>query len=93
MFESLCTYKDALGQPATGIHAYRVANIAIADVIMTLAVAYIISLLFQISFVYSAMGMFIAGIILHRLFCVRTTVDKMLFSEPRVSNILEGTSQ
>lgn len=79
MFENLCAYKDALGQPGTGIHSYRIANIAIADVIMTLAVAYAIAALFNISFVYSASGMFLLGIISHRIFCVRTTVDKLLF--------------
>ncbi len=79
MLETLCKYKDALGQPGTGIHAYRVANIAIADVIMTLVVAYAIAVLFNVSFAYSAVAMFIAGIIAHRIFCVRTTVDKMLF--------------
>lgn len=81
MFESLCVYKDALGQPGTGIHSYRVANIAIADVIMTLAVAYAIAVLFNVPFTYSAVGMFIAGIISHRIFCVHTTVDRILFLE------------
>jgi len=31
------------------------------------------------SFLYTAICLFILGIILHRLFCVRTTVDKILF--------------
>jgi hypothetical protein len=28
---------------------------------------------------YTIIGVFISGIIIHRLFCVRTTVDKLLF--------------
>ena len=39
----LCKYKDALGKPKTGIHSYRIFNIAIADVIMTIIAALIIS--------------------------------------------------
>jgi hypothetical protein len=88
MYESLCKYKNALGQPGEGIHSYRIADIAVADVIMTLVAAYLITLLFSIPFTYSAVGLFVAGIILHRVFCVRTTVDKMLFSSSR-----EDTSQ
>lgn len=88
MSESLCKYKNALGQPGEGIHSYRIADIAVADVIMTLVAAYLITLIYGVSFVYSAVGLFGAGIILHRVFCVRTTVDKMLFSSSR-----EDTSQ
>lgn len=75
----LCKYKNALGVPGKGIHSYRVFNIAIADVIMTLIGAYIISRIFKISFLWTSVGLFITGIILHRLFCVKTTIDKFLF--------------
>jgi hypothetical protein len=75
----LCKYKNALGVPGKGIHSYRIFNIAIADVIMTLIGAYIISRIFKISFLWTSLGLFIAGIILHRLFCVKTTIGKLLF--------------
>jgi uncharacterized membrane protein len=77
---NLCAYKNALGIPGQGIHSYRIFNIAIMDVIMTIIGAYIFSLIFCTSFLYTAIGLFILGIVLHRLFCVRTTVDKMLFT-------------
>jgi len=76
----LCKYKNALGQPGKGIHSYRIFNIAIADVIMTLIAAIFISMIFKISYFRSASILFILGIILHHLFCVKTTVDKFLFS-------------
>lgn len=75
----LCKYKNALGEPRKGIHSYRLFGVAIADVIMTLIGALILAYLFNWSFIYTAVGLFILGIILHRLFCVRTTVDKLLF--------------
>ncbi len=75
----LCKYKNALGVPGKGIHSYRIFNIAIADVIMTLIAALIISYFFKISFIKTSICLFIIGILLHRLFCVRTTVDKILF--------------
>jgi len=76
---NLCKYKNALGKPGKGIHSYRIFNIAIMDVIMTLIGAVILSYLFNVKFIYLSIILFILGIILHRLFCVRTTIDKLLF--------------
>ena len=76
---NLCKYKNMLGVPVKGIHSYRIGGIAIADVIMTIIGAFIISFLTGWSFLYTLIGLFILGIILHRLFCVRTTIDKLLF--------------
>ena len=75
----LCKYKDALGIPGQGIHSYRLGGFAIADVIMTIIGAFFISFLTKWNFWYTLIGFFLLGIILHRLFCVRTTVDKLLF--------------
>ena len=76
---NLCKYKDALGKPDVGIHSYRIFNIAIADVIMTFIGAFIISYFYNISFIRISIFLFILGIILHRIFCVKTTIDKILF--------------
>lgn len=76
----LCKYKDALGKPNEGIHKYRIFNIAIVDVLLTIFVAFIISFFSKINFFIILILLFIAGIILHRIFCVRTTVDKLLFN-------------
>lgn len=76
----LCKYKNALGEPNKGIHSYRVFGFAIFDILMTIFAALIISYLFKISFFYTCITLFILGIFLHRLFCVRTTLDKLLFT-------------
>jgi len=78
MFD-LCKYKNVLGKPRKGIHSYRLFGVAIADVIMTLVGALILAYVFNWSFIYTALGLFILGIVLHRFFCVRTTLDKVLF--------------
>jgi hypothetical protein len=77
----LCKYKNILGIPGQGPHSYRIFNIAVVDVILTIIAAYIISYIFNISFLKTSITLFILGIILHRLFCVRTTIDKLLFNE------------
>jgi hypothetical protein len=76
---SLCKYKDALGIPNQGIHSYRFFGVAIMDVIMTIIGAFIISYVYKISFLKTALFLFALGIVLHRIFCVRTTIDKLLF--------------
>jgi len=76
---SLCKYKDALGKPNQGIHSYRLFGVAIADVLMTIVGAFIISFVFRVKFITTLIVLFLLGIFLHRIFCVRTTVDKLLF--------------
>ena len=74
-------YKDIFGKPGTGIHSTRVFNIAIADVISTFIGA--VFLWWAMSYKYSLLLIFafliILGIILHRLFCVNTTINKLIF--------------
>ena len=75
----LCEYSNILGDPDKGIHSIRLFNIAIVDVIATILVAYPISKYFTIDYTITLISLFVCGIILHRLFCVRTSVDKLLF--------------
>lgn len=77
--KSLCKYKDILGEPGKGVHSYRIMNIAVVDVILTILVAFLISYFFKFNFWYTLIIFFLLGIVLHRLFCVRTTIDKLLF--------------
>jgi hypothetical protein len=78
MFD-LCKYKDILGETGKGVHSFRIFNIAIVDVLLTILAAYIISIFTNYKLIYTLIFMFILGIISHRLFCVRTTIDKLLF--------------
>jgi hypothetical protein len=87
---SLCKYKNVFGEPNTGIHSVRIFNIAIFDVLSTVLVGvlfhqYIIVEWLRMSSTIKLWMvlafLFAFGILLHRLFCVRTTVDKMLFDE------------
>ena len=76
----LCQYKDIFGNVGEGVHQYRLFDIAIIDVLLTIFVAYLISLyITSYSFIFILICIFILGIIMHRLFCVRTKIDKLLF--------------
>jgi hypothetical protein len=76
---SLCPYKDIFGKPNEGVHAYRIFDIAIVDLVSTIAAAYVISMYSKQDFKLILLILIILGIILHRLFCVRSTIDKFIF--------------
>lgn len=67
------------GPPGQGIHSYRAYNIAYLDILVTIVASLAISYAFNIPLFYTILAMFVLGVIVHRVFCVRTTVDKFLF--------------
>lgn len=75
----LCRYKDLFERPREGVHSYRLFDIAVVDVAATMFVAFIIARVFGFAFWKSLVALFLVGIISHRAFCVRTTVDKVFF--------------
>ena len=77
----LCKYKNIFGEVGKGLHSYRIFNIAIVDVLFTIIAAYLIHRFLTPSYSFTTIliALFLLSIILHRLFCVRTTVDKLLF--------------
>jgi hypothetical protein len=75
----LCKYKNLFGEEKTGAHSYRIFNIAIVDVILTVIGAYVLSVLLKTNFWYTQLFAFATGILMHRIFCVKTTIDKLLF--------------
>lgn len=76
---SLCPYKNSLGKVKKGLHSYRLFDIAMFDVIGTIGISFMISKYYDLDFIEVMTIAFLLGIILHHLFCVRTTVDKILF--------------
>ena len=84
---SLCKYKNIFGEVNSGIHTVRIFNIAIFDVLSTIIGGIIIQFFllrvfsFYIDLTLILVVLFSLGIALHRLFCVRTTIDKLLFKE------------
>ena len=76
-----CKYKDSLGEPKKGLHSYRVFDIAVFDILLTFVLAKFIQyyIMEETEFSLILVFCFIAGIILHRVFCVKTTIDKLLF--------------
>ena len=75
-----CPFSTIFGEVGKGIHSIRLFDIAIIDAGMTVIVGYLISKYFKFNLWKVLLILFVLGIISHRLFCVRTTIDKLLFS-------------
>ena len=79
---SLCPYKTLTGKPNEGSHSYRLFNLSIFDTVVTIAVCYGISKYYKLEFSEVLIIAFLMGIISHHLFCVDTTIEKILFPKP-----------
>ena len=75
----LCKYSNIFGEPNTGAHSVRFLGVALIDVALTVLVGAFISYYWGYNIYYVLAALFLTGIIAHRLFCVRTTIDKLLF--------------
>jgi len=78
-----CPYRKMFGEVNTGLHAIRIFDIAIVDIFMTIIGAWVIHYYFlaqKYPFWMVLVCLFLLGIIAHRAFCIRTTVDKFLFN-------------
>jgi hypothetical protein len=75
----LCQYKNIFGEPNTGAHSYRIFNIAIVDLGLTILASYLIAKYYSMDFIYVFIIMMLIGLIMHKLFCVDTTLTKLVF--------------
>jgi hypothetical protein len=73
-------FNEIIGVPGVGIHSYRIFDIAYMDVIVVLIGSILLAWVFKWRYIRTIVGMFIFGIVVHRFFDVRTTVDKLIFS-------------
>jgi len=79
-FYMFCQYKNSLGIPGQGVHTHFM-GIAWRDTLATIVGGLVLALIFKFNILYTILALFVLGILLHRLFCVRTTADKFLFPE------------
>jgi hypothetical protein len=78
----LCKYSEVFGKPGCGAHSYRVFDIAIVDLGFTALGAYGIYRYHQkYHYVVYLVSLIIIGIVMHRIFCVKTTLNKIIFRE------------
>jgi uncharacterized membrane protein len=88
----LCKYKDAFGKPGEGVHQYRIGKgiigqngLGLIDILVTMIPAFIGWYFFKFPLFISLAILFLLGIIVHRMFCVRTAMDVLLFPNAKDS--------
>lgn len=78
-----CKYANIFGKPKEGVHSIRIFDIAVVDLLLTFVMAFVISR-------YALKGKYLIlifiillllGILVHRLFCVNTTINKLVFGK------------
>jgi hypothetical protein len=86
-------YRDIFGRPGMGVHSYRVFGIAVVDFAMTIAFAVFIwwlffykqsiaenaTMFYKYSLLWVCLFFILLGVVAHRLFCVNTTINKLIF--------------
>ena len=78
-----CPYSALFGEPGTGFHSTRFLGIALYDTIGTILIAIVTSYVFKISLVYSIVGWFVAGEVLHYAFGTNSAFLKMIGLSPK----------
>lgn len=78
-----CKYKDFFGSPNTGLHSIRFLNFAIIDIILTVILYYYVEkFIVFTNNTYIKLFSFISIIVfIHRLFCVNTTLNILIFGK------------
>jgi hypothetical protein len=77
----LCKYKNLFGEPNSGLRKYRIFDIALYDTAVVILIGFLISYFSGYPLWATLVVLFVSGIVAHRLFCVRTGVDKLLFPD------------
>lgn len=75
----LSKYKNAFGKPGEGVRRYRIFNIAIFDFLVTMIIVYLLCWFTKLPYWNTLIIILILGIIIHRVFGVRTGIDKIVF--------------
>ena len=78
-----CKYSGIFGKPGEGPHSIRLFGVAVVDFVLTVLLGILINHLIGgnwKSLVIVLLFVFSLGIIVHRIFCVNSTINKMIFS-------------
>ena len=75
---NLCEYRYIFGKEGAGIHSFRIFNIAIVDLGLTIIGAKVISDYYGFSFIKTILILLVSSIFIHKLFCVETTLSKLI---------------
>lgn len=70
--------KDTFGRPGEGVHSIRFLNIAVVDLLLTIAVSYLLSIIFNTKLIYTFIIIFLIGQLAHFHYGVDTAFVKLI---------------
>jgi hypothetical protein len=76
-----CKYRHIFGEERKGFHSYRFLDIAIGDFLLTATVSLCIAYMFNVTFHTTLLVALFIGILAHRLFCVNTKLNSIIFGQ------------
>lgn len=76
-----CKYRHILGKEREGIHSIRLFDIAIIDVVLTIVGGVLLAYVFKWNVLITILILFIIGVLVHRLFCVNSTINMWFFGK------------
>lgn len=80
-----CKYSGMFGEPGKGAHSIRVGGFAIVDLLLTAALALLISRPWARgagAFLLAFLVLMVIAVGAHELFCVNTRLNALLFGRP-----------
>ena len=72
-------HKSIFGDPGQGVHSIRFFGVAFVDLAATVLAAALIAWGFKTGFLVTLLVLVLLGIIVHKLFCVDTALNKLIF--------------
>ena len=80
-----CPHANMFGTPGQGFHATRLGPIALYDTLGTIAIALLTSWLFKIPLLWSVLGWFVLGEVLHYVYGTQTAFLRLIGLTPKCS--------
>jgi hypothetical protein len=71
--------RNLIGTVNKGVHKYKIFNIAVFDVIVTIISAKLLAVILKKYFIFILLCLLKLSIVVHRWKGVRTSVDRLLF--------------
>ena len=73
-----CPYSTILGERGKGFHEQRILGLAQNDILGTIGLATVTTIITDVPFVYSLVGWFVAGEVLHYVYGVDSAFLEMI---------------
>lgn len=81
-----CKYRHIFGKEREGAHSIRLFDVAIVDLGLTVVGGILLAIFMHWNVLLTLAALFVLGIIMHRLFCVNTKINQILFGRVSASS-------